>query len=255
MANSPVIANVTAPVDAGKPAGPVDAGKAAGPGVLFPTFLTIRAVLWTAVMLLAVASLVPISGFVLRELKTWSLIQADEQTIRIELNSAWPKTASAGWLEALAEFGLQVEPAEAGLAHAAAMRATAADPSRAGAWALLAHLESQRAKQVNGAALDALAKSMDACPLCSEELIRWRLNFVLANWNAVPDKLRRRAFEHADLLRWMGANGEFLAEMRVKAQRAGIPFEEYRSAVNTPARTWDLAPAGASGTPSPAAGG
>ena len=56
---------------------------------------------------------------------------------------------------------------------------------------------------------------MDACPLCSDELISWRLNFVLANWGAIPEALRRKAFEHADLLRWVGPNTEFLAEMRI----------------------------------------
>lgn len=81
---------------------------------------------------------------------------------------------------------------------------------------------------------------MDACPLCSQELIAWRFNFVLANWTSIPDPLRRRAFEHADLLRWIGPNAEFLAEMRVKAKQNGIPFDEYRAAVATPVRTWDI---------------
>ncbi len=201
-----------------------------------------RAMLWTAVLLVAAATLLPITAFTSRELKTWSLINADDSVVRAELSGIWPDRPSAAWLEALAELGLQVDPQDDERALRAAAGATARDPSRAGAWALQAYLETRRAKQVNAAALEALAKSMDACPFCSEELIRWRFNFVLANWASIPDELRRRAFEHADILRWMGDNGEFLAGMRIKARQAGIPFDEYRSAVNTPARTWDLAP-------------
>ena len=59
----------------------------------------------------------------------------------------------------------------------------------------------------------------------------------------IPEALRRKAFEHADLLRWVGPNTEFLAEMRIKADQNGIPFDTYRAAVNTPARTRDIGPA------------
>ena len=109
MADSTATANApTAPA----------AGTAAPISGLSPTFLSGRTILWTSLMLLGVASLVPISGFVSRELETWSLIQADEQTIRQQLAGTWSNTAPAQWLEALAELGLQVEPAEPGQAHA-----------------------------------------------------------------------------------------------------------------------------------------
>ena len=232
MSNSTVIPEVTARAKA----------SAAPPKSPPQSLLAGRAMLWTAVLLIAAATLIPITGFASRELKTWSLVHADDQTVRTELSSAWPDRPSAAWLETLAELSLQVDPQEAERAMQAAVRATARDPSRAGAWALQAYLESKKAKQVNAATLEALSKSMAACPLCSEDLIRWRFNFVLANWAAIPDDIRRKAFEHADILRWMGDNGEFLAEMRIKAMQAGIPFDQYRSAVNTPVRTWDLAP-------------
>lgn len=201
-----------------------------------------RAVLWMAVLLVGILTLAPIAGFASRELKTWALVHADDRTIRSELAVEWPDRTSAAWLETLAELGLQIEPPNAERSMWAAMRATARDPSRAGAWAIQAYLETRRAKQVNAAALEALAKSMEVCPLCSQELIRWRFNFVLANWTAIPEPLRRKAFEHADILRWMGDNSEFLAEMRIKAKQAGIPYDAYRSEVNTPVRSWDLEP-------------
>ena len=84
---------------------------------------------------------------------------------------------------------------------------------------------------------------MDACPLCNDEIIGWRFNFVLTNWASIPEALRGKAFEQADVLRWIGPNAEFLADMRVKALQNGIPFDAYRAAVNTPARTWDIGPA------------
>jgi hypothetical protein len=232
MSKSAVISEVKARASA----------AAAPPRDVPQSLLAGRAMLWTAVLLIGAATLLPIAGFTSRELKTWSLVHADDQTVRTELSAAWPERASAAWLETLAELGLLVDPQEAERAMQAAVRATARDPSRAGAWALQAYLETRKARQVNPAALAALSKSMAACPLCSEDLIRWRFNFVLANWSAIPDDLRRKAFEHADILRWIGDNGEFLAEMRITAKQAGIPFDEYRSQVNTPVRTWDLEP-------------
>ena len=151
---------------------------------------------------------------------------------------------------------MQLPVVDTGSAYVAASRATELDTSRAHAWAQLAHLETRRASgKVNEAALNALTRSMDACPLCSEDLISWRFNFVLTNWNAIPDPLRRRAFEQADMLRWVGQHSEFLAEMRVKARQNGIPFDAYRAAVKTPARTWDIDPSAIAKAEQPATPG
>lgn len=201
-----------------------------------------RFVMWIAIMAAGIAALGPLTRHVSREIGAWSLVNADDAAIRTELARDWPASTSAARLETLAELALQLDPPDTEAALAAAQRAVAADPSRAAAWAHLAYLEFEKAQSVNGAVLNALAKSMDACPLCSEDLVRWRFNFVLANWTAMPETLRRRAFEHADRLRWIGANTEFLAEMKLKATLAGIPYEQYRSEVDTPVRSWDLAP-------------
>lgn len=207
-----------------------------------PVSLAGRFVMWLAIMAAGVMALAPLTALVSREMDAWSLVNANEATIRAELAREWPRSMSASRLETLAELALQIDPPDTKAALEAAKRAVAADPSRAGAWAHLAWLEFDRAGSVNAAVLDALAKSMDACPLCSEDLIRWRFNFVLANWVAMPETLRRRAFDHADRLRWMGDNTEFLAETRLKAELAGIPYDTYRSEVDTPVRAWDLAP-------------
>jgi hypothetical protein len=171
-------------------------------------------------------------------------MQANNLSVRNQLANVEKTAVSTDYLEALAELAVQPETENLEAAHAAAQAAVQADPSRAHAWALLAYLETRKAGKVTPAALKALTSSMDACPLCDQDLIRWRFNFVLANWSAISEETRRRAFDEADILRWTGQHSEFLAEMRLKALGAGVPFDEFRSAVATPVRIWDagLAP-------------
>ena len=94
---------------------------------------------------------------------------------------------------------------------------------------------------------------MTACSLCDPDLIGWRFNFVLAHWAEMPEVTRRQAFEQADMLRWKGDRAEFLAGMRIKAEAAGIPYADYRNAVKTPVRNWELGPAPIAKSPAPAA--
>lgn len=200
--------------------------------------------IWSSLIAAGILALAPIAQFASHEIDIAMLVRADNAAVADALAQDWPHSASAAKLETLSELSLQLPTPDTGSAYAAAQRATQIDPSRPFAWANLAWLESKRASgRVNQASLDALTKSMDACPLCSEDLIRWRFNFVLANWREMPEGIRRRAFEQADLLRWIGPNAEFLADMRTRARQAGIPFDAYRAAVNTPVRTWDIGPA------------
>jgi len=207
------------------------------------TALAGRAALWTALLIVSAITLIPIARFAAVNLETWTLLQADNASIQRQLIRVGKVSSPPDHLEALAELGVQPATQDIEAAHIAARDAVNADPSRAHAWGLLAYLETLRAGKITPASLEALTQSMNACPLCDQDLIRWRFNFVMANWGAIPDVTRRRAFEQADILRWIGQNREFLAEMRVKAERAGIPFDEYRSAVETPVRNWDIGPA------------
>jgi hypothetical protein len=217
------------------------------------TFLAGRAMLWTAVMVIAGATLVPIGAFAAREFETWTLVQANDTGIQSALGQNWPSTTPAPWLETLSELGLQLDKPAIEPSLEAARQAVAIDPSRASAWAKLAYLEYVKAGKVTPQSIEALSKSMDACPFCDQALIRWRFNFVLANWNAMPETLRLKAFEQADVLRWAGENTQFLAEMKATATQAGIPFGELQSAVNTPWRAWDLEPLPGTTTVAPAA--
>jgi hypothetical protein len=207
-----------------------------------PAF-SVRTALWIALMAVSAITIVPIAWTAAVNLETWTLLQADDASVKSKLTNTGKDLASADYLETLAELGVQPATQDLEAARLAAKTAVEVDPSRAHAWSLLAYLDSVKDGKITPAALDALTRSMNACPLCDQDLIRWRFNFVLANWNAVPDELRRRAFEQADILRWIGQNREFLAEMRLKAMGAGIPFDEYRSAVETPFRTLDIGPA------------
>jgi hypothetical protein len=200
---------------------------------------------WLGLIAAGFAAVVTIVSYTRDEVVTlsWSREVAAEA-----VDPDWAGSTSPDVLEIVSEVSLREPDADEGAAYQAARRATELDLLRASSWATLAYLEARRNQgKVNAAALDALGRSMDACPLCDQELIRWRFNFVLANWAAIPEDLRKRAFEHADLLRWIGPHAEFLAEMRFKARLQSIPFDAYRAAVDTPARSWDIAPTSQNG--------
>ena len=203
-----------------------------------------RVAAWLATLIVCVVGLAGIVQFTLDRLRADFLLNASATEARERLVEIWPDSASADYYEVLSELSQVHQPADLEMAYLAAQRAVIADEARPYAWARLAYYATERAGGVNEETIRALAKSMTYCPLCSQDLVRWRMNFVLSHWIDMPDVLRRKAFEHGDMLRWNGSNAEFLAEMRVKSRNLGIPFDEYRSEVNTPVRSWDIAPLG-----------
>lgn len=198
---------------------------------------------WIMVMAIGAGTLIPIANATANHFSNYLLVQSSDASISAKLASSTFATANADDLEALSELALIVEPENVARSLDLARKAVEKQSDRPFVWARIAWLESQIAGAPNPAAVEALRKSMDLCPLCDQELIRWRFNFVLGHWKTMPDDIRRRAFEQADILRWRGSNAEFLAEMRVKATQAGIPYDELRAAVNTPVRSWELGPA------------
>jgi hypothetical protein len=199
-----------------------------------------KAMYWTALMIGAGLTILPIIRFAGQELETFTLQQSTDAVVKAELARGGPPGANTAYLEMLAELGSQEATRNDAAALELAARVTEADPSRASAWAQLAWQEYRKGNAVSPASLDALRKSMEACPVCDQDLVRWRFNFVLANWDKAPEDVRKKAFEQADILRWIGQNAEFLGDMRLKALKAGIPFDAYRTAVNTPVRSFDL---------------
>lgn len=195
---------------------------------------------WLALLVIGALSLWPMAHKTVSEFNEYMLTRADDNQARELLVQGLRNPGGADQMEIISE--LAIDLAGPDTAETAARAALAADPSRTFVWARLSWLLAERSGRLNNEAQDALVRSMDTCLLCDEELIRWRFNFVLAHWGDASDLLRRRAFEQADILRWRGENAAFLAEMRVKALRAGIPFDAYRANVDTPVRSWDLGP-------------
>jgi hypothetical protein len=201
-----------------------------------------RALLWIAVLAVGVVTLAPIVRYALVEIGNQSLAQASDAAVRQKLGQPLPKDAPADYFETLGELAMDVKPAQPAVALRAMQRAVALDPSRAFAWANIAWLETAPTGHVTPEAEKALEASMAACTMCDLDLVGWRFNFVLAHWADVPEATKRLAFEQADILRWKGDRAEFLAGMRIKAEAAGIPYSDYRSAVKTPVRKWELGP-------------
>lgn len=198
--------------------------------------------LWALTLIVGLLALAGVTVFTIDRLQTDLLLSASDVEARRAITEVWPTDASGEYYEAVGELIETLDPENAEMAQLAAERAVAADPSRAFAWARIAYYKAEEAGAVGDEAIAALLQSMRRCGLCDPELVRWRFNFVLSNWDQMPEQVRRAAFMHADMLRWTGSNAEFLAEMKIKANAAGIPFDEYRSAVNTPVRSWDIEP-------------
>src|SRR5690606_16764388 len=75
-----------------------------------PVSLAGRFVMWLAIMAAGVMALAPLTALVSREMDAWSLVNANEATIRAELAREWPRSMSAARLETLAELALQIDP-------------------------------------------------------------------------------------------------------------------------------------------------
>jgi hypothetical protein len=200
-----------------------------------------RAILWLVVLIVMGLGVAPIARGVVARFNDLSLLRASDDAVRARLAAGLPQGATADYYEAMAELAMQIEPENVDIAWQAARRAVEADPSRYSAWASLVHLETVRTGGAGPEAQEALSRSMALCPLCDEELVRWRFNYVLAHWKEMPETIRTEAFRAADMLRWRGENAEFLAEMRAKAIAGGVPFDAYRAAVDTPRPGFDVA--------------
>ena len=103
------------------------------------------------------------------------------------------------------------------------------------AYVIMSYLHAKDAGALTPEAIAALQRSVEICRLCdNQELLRWRLEFVLRNWEAIPEDLRQAAIEGADVLRWRYEDEEFLAEQDAFALRNSVPFIEYIEALESP---------------------
>jgi len=109
-------------------------------------------------------------------------------------------------------------------------------PSDYQSWSLLAFLRKQDSGNFSADVERDLRKSFEACPYCNKSILRWRLTFVLDNWDAASEDIRISAFSGADFLRWWHLDYDYLKTIRAEANSRGIPFDQYRRKIDTPMR-------------------
>src|SRR5262245_3818690 len=95
-----------------------------------------RAAVWTAVMLIGAATLLPILRYAQQEMDVWGLLQGERSNVNHALND-WLNSGSADYVETVSELSLDLPKPDAAIAYSAAKRATTIDSSRAYAWAAL----------------------------------------------------------------------------------------------------------------------
>ena len=114
------------------------------------------------------------------------------------------------------------------------------DPADPFAWANYSYLQTRLSGQLDNQATEALRTSIQLCRLCDRTLIKWRLEYVLAAWNDVPEDVRLAVFEGADVLRWWHLDYEYLRKLRLKAEAKNIPFLTYQRRVGTKIRPQEI---------------
>ena len=103
------------------------------------------------------------------------------------------------------------------------------------AWAIMSFLDAKDAGKMTPQAISALQKSVEICRLCdNQDLLQWRLEIVLRNWEEMPEELRLAAFEGADVLRWRYEDDAFLTEQEQFALRQSVPFAAYMELLQSP---------------------
>ena len=186
---------------------------------------------WAVLLVALIVALAGTLAATRRAYVTHSIVTASGQAALDILSRPMPRGASADAYEAYSELVLAADPLAIDLAALASEQVLERASDRPFVWARLAYSLSPSATDggpLPARAVEALARSMELCAVCSADLVRWRLNFVLAHWRSIPDSLRRQAFRDAESLRLSGEDAEFFADLRAIARRDGIPFDAYR---------------------------
>ena len=202
----------------------------------------VRLVCGTLLLAAGIAA-VTITGFAFIDRSSVRSLQAGAPEIGILATECLEPDArcSTSKLIKLADFLIAGDEIDQAKAHKLVRNALENDEQHAGAWALLAYLETVKSSAFTDDAADAMRNSILYCPLCdNKDLLRWRLSFTLQVWDEVPEDIRAKVFEGADLLRWWHLDYDFLEEQGNFARRRGIPFDFYRSQVNTPVRPEEI---------------
>ena len=151
---------------------------------------------WAVLLVALIVALAGTLAATRRAYVTHSIVTASGQAALDILSRPMPRGASADAYEAYSELVLAADPLAIDLAALASEQVLERASDRPFVWARLAYSLSQSATDggpLPARAVEALARSMELCAVCSADLVRWRLNFVLAHWRSIPDSLRRQA--------------------------------------------------------------
>ncbi|MEO0550341.1 MAG: hypothetical protein AAFZ91_10495 [Pseudomonadota bacterium] len=143
-------------------------------------------------------------------------------------------------LIALAEQISQETGAKDARANGLLSRALEIEPRLPSAHAQLTYLQTKQAGRPTESAIEHLEASFWDCPYCNQDLLRWRLAYVIMHWRDIPEEVRLQAFAGADVLRWWYLDYEFLDQIRKEAISKGIAFNAYQRKIYTPVRPSEI---------------
>lgn len=169
------------------------------------------------VLVLAVSAL-SMCSFTGDALRTYRLSTASDETVQAILADAKQPTRSSAYHEQLAERASGLETPDTFSAQENILKALAISSNSPYAWAHLAYLRTVRAGNVTSGAVEALGQSIRRCLYCDNELIRWRLEYMLANWDELPDGFQVHARQHADILKADPLQHSYLRDIIIRAR-------------------------------------
>ncbi|MBR9824546.1 MAG: hypothetical protein GYB36_01940 [Alphaproteobacteria bacterium] len=130
--------------------------------------------------------------------------QSSDAAFRTRMAGQLPGSASAEWYNAVAERAMRLNPPDADLASRAYQRSLQNAPRNAVAWGYYAY-----ALQLMGhdtqTVLRALTQSYAVSAIAELPFRQWRLRYAETLWTTLPDTLRARVLQEAQLedLAWL----------------------------------------------------
>jgi hypothetical protein len=91
-----------------------------------------------------------------------------------------------------AQFALLQNPDDLGKAESLTKKALMRSPARAESWARLAYIELISEGRLTDRAITYMDRSFTIEPAGYKQFMRWRLEFMFANWAVLPDPLQQQ---------------------------------------------------------------
>ena len=171
-----------------------------------------------ALLLLLATSTLAMFSFTGSAFKTNQLLTASDETIEAILSAEAQPTRNAAYHEFLAERAAALEIPDIFSAKLNVRKALEINPHNPYAWAHLAYLITFTEEAVTPEAIEALKQSIYHCLYCDIELSKWRLEYMLANWQQLPDEIHAEARHHATLLKAYPGEHAYLRDKIIRAR-------------------------------------